>query len=154
MSSCLSFNDLNYEIWSKRSHSSFPCLGSRSGDVLDEKTSFVRIHFPFTNDVIMEAHFKCIYRPYLSLSNMHRIFKGNWPNCPRRKIEEGTFMHLFFFFKLLAVFFFFQDFAKNCTLLLWKNESPPAFKMLLDQISEFLPLKKSTLDEHNRDPIF
>lgn len=40
MSSCLSFNNLNYEIWSQRSHSSFPCLGSRSGDVSDKKSIF------------------------------------------------------------------------------------------------------------------
>ena len=45
-------------------------------------------------------------------------------------------------------------FAKKCILLLWKDDSPPTFKLFLDQMSVFLPLEKLTLEKYNRGHIF
>ena len=45
-------------------------------------------------------------------------------------------------------------FAKKCILLFWKNDSPPSFKIFLDQLSAFLPLEKLTLEKYNRGHLF
>lgn len=93
MSSCLSFNDLNYEIWSKMV-SSFPCLGSRSGDASDEKTTFVRIYFPFTNDIVKEAHFECIdsISVYQTCIEFSKVIGQIVQDV---KFEEGAFLVFF-----------------------------------------------------------
>ena len=45
-------------------------------------------------------------------------------------------------------------FAKKCILLLWASNTPPTFKMWIDQIVDFLPLEKLTYDLHKRQPKF
>ncbi len=40
-------------------------------------------------------------------------------------------------------------FTMKVMLLFWKYESPPTFKLFLDQIPEFSALEKLTLEKHN-----
>lgn len=45
-------------------------------------------------------------------------------------------------------------FAKKCILLWWKNELAPTFSLFIEQISQFLPLEKLTLQNHNKEDLF
>ena len=45
-------------------------------------------------------------------------------------------------------------FAKKCIIILWVSNTPPTFKMWIDQIVDFLHLEKLAYDLHKRQPKF
>lgn len=74
--------------------------------------------------------FKFIHKFYLTPGRVHKFSNDNLPNCPRCRIAEGSFMHLFLQCEKLTSFWNSVHTFTICALDIEFNEKNPCLYLL------------------------